>query len=44
MDLNKQRKTTRLLTFREYNKKSSLHIQDDRTLILNENFKNLEKT
>nr|NP_051152.1 ribosomal protein S4 [Cafeteria roenbergensis]AAF05803.1 ribosomal protein S4 [Cafeteria roenbergensis] len=44
IDLNKQRKTTRLLTFREYNKKSSLHIQDDRSLILNENFKNLENT
>lgn len=44
IDLNKQRKTTRLLTFREYNKKSSLHIQEDRSLILNENFKNLENT
>ncbi len=44
IDLNKQRKTTRLLTFREYNKKSSLHIQEDRSLILNQNFKNLENT
>lgn len=44
IDLNKQRKTTRLLTFREYNKKSSLHIQEDRSLILNDNFKNLENT
>ena len=44
MDLNTQRRKTRLLTFREYNKKSSLHIQEDRSLILNNNFQHLENT